>query len=564
MLSTAINLKMHFLVYELRDPSYLHCPTIDDWEKIVCICEILEAFDSCTNIISGSVYPTSNLVFGEILYIKQLLDNDVKILVKFVVKMVKKMKLKFNKFYFKENFDEKVIEKIEEVKELLRKICKESSLDVRQESSASDSNTNVIRDIHEGTSEKREFSVYDSSMKQAECYDLENSDLYVYMEEGVYLCNHDSAISFNILEWWKSRETVHVLLKLAALSYTTLTCGGDWVRQLHGVKKKNKTWFEDEENTQKYENSFKLQPRKWVKSDRYCDYGQELFDKINKSTGDEKKRKEGAHVPCRDSKLTRLLQDSLGGNRRTVMIACVSPADLELSSHNSKLRIDVSLQAIRKYHRAINESRAQKRKATSILFTLSSSDDDDDHLPIRSVINTKPPTATKTQQQQPDADDDVILLPSDSDHDHYSDKEQDDVDDVSSQKTTVKLEASPPPPNKGYKSQDTNKEIDDHPNPLQTENNKQTGPYISSSTLPLLLPDKIQRTKALVECEGESIDLSGDLGVVGRLVNSDSPSANQDMFLDLKGCVWQRAVPNTLISVVTSLLRKGEDDITQP
>ncbi|GKG19552.1 DNA-binding protein BIN4, partial [Tanacetum coccineum] len=47
---------------------------------------------------------------------------------------------------------------------------------------------------------------------------------------------------------------------------------------------------------------------------------------------------------------------------------------------------------------------------------------------------------------------------------------------------------------------------------------------ISSSTLPLLLPDKIQRTKVLVECEGESINLSGDLGVVGRVVFSDSPS----------------------------------------
>eukprot|EP00397_Hematodinium_sp_SG-2012_P000632 GEMP01000633.1.p1 GENE.GEMP01000633.1~~GEMP01000633.1.p1 ORF type:complete len:1479 (+),score=394.26 GEMP01000633.1:498-4934(+) len=34
-----------------------------------------------------------------------------------------------------------------------------------------------------------------------------------------------------------------------------------------------------------------------------------------------------SHVPYRDSKLTRLLQDSLGGNSRTIMIACVSPAD---------------------------------------------------------------------------------------------------------------------------------------------------------------------------------------------------------------------------------------------
>ncbi|XP_023229481.1 kinesin-like protein KIF21A [Centruroides sculpturatus] len=33
------------------------------------------------------------------------------------------------------------------------------------------------------------------------------------------------------------------------------------------------------------------------------------------------------HVPYRDSKLTRLLQDSLGGNSHTLMIACISPSD---------------------------------------------------------------------------------------------------------------------------------------------------------------------------------------------------------------------------------------------
>ena len=43
--------------------------------------------------------------------------------------------------------------------------------------------------------------------------------------------------------------------------------------------------------------------------------------------GDEKKKAHITHVPYRDSKLTRLLQDSLGGNSRTLMVACVSPAD---------------------------------------------------------------------------------------------------------------------------------------------------------------------------------------------------------------------------------------------
>ncbi|KAH8306623.1 hypothetical protein KR044_000212, partial [Drosophila immigrans] len=41
--------------------------------------------------------------------------------------------------------------------------------------------------------------------------------------------------------------------------------------------------------------------------------------------GDKSKRV--SHVPYRDSKLTRLLQDSLGGNSQTLMIACISPSD---------------------------------------------------------------------------------------------------------------------------------------------------------------------------------------------------------------------------------------------
>ncbi|GJD12503.1 Chromosome-associated kinesin KIF4 [Galdieria sulphuraria] len=41
--------------------------------------------------------------------------------------------------------------------------------------------------------------------------------------------------------------------------------------------------------------------------------------------GDEKKR--GSHVPYRRSKLTRILTNSLGGNSKTAMIACISPSE---------------------------------------------------------------------------------------------------------------------------------------------------------------------------------------------------------------------------------------------
>lgn len=41
------------------------------------------------------------------------------------------------------------------------------------------------------------------------------------------------------------------------------------------------------------------------------------------------KNKKGFFVPFRDSKLTRMLKDSLGGNCKTVMITTVSPASLQ-------------------------------------------------------------------------------------------------------------------------------------------------------------------------------------------------------------------------------------------
>lgn len=44
------------------------------------------------------------------------------------------------------------------------------------------------------------------------------------------------------------------------------------------------------------------------------------------------------HIPFRDSKLTRLLQDSLGGNTKTLMVACISPADNNYDETLSTLR----------------------------------------------------------------------------------------------------------------------------------------------------------------------------------------------------------------------------------
>ena len=61
-----------------------------------------------------------------------------------------------------------------------------------------------------------------------------------------------------------------------------------------------------------------------------------------------------SHIPYRDSKLTRLLQDSLGGNTKTVMIAAISPADYNLDETLSTLRYASRAKAIKNKPR-VNE-----------------------------------------------------------------------------------------------------------------------------------------------------------------------------------------------------------------
>ena len=56
------------------------------------------------------------------------------------------------------------------------------------------------------------------------------------------------------------------------------------------------------------------------------------------------------HIPYRDSKLTRLLQDSLGGNTKTIMIANCSPADYNFDETLSTLRYASRAKFIKNKH----------------------------------------------------------------------------------------------------------------------------------------------------------------------------------------------------------------------
>ena len=74
-------------------------------------------------------------------------------------------------------------------------------------------------------------------------------------------------------------------------------------------------------------------------------------------------RHSGSHVSYRDSKLTRLLQDSLGGNAITYMIACVTPAEFHLSETLNTVQYAQRARAIQSKPRIQQFSDEQDKQA---------------------------------------------------------------------------------------------------------------------------------------------------------------------------------------------------------
>jgi hypothetical protein len=59
---------------------------------------------------------------------------------------------------------------------------------------------------------------------------------------------------------------------------------------------------------------------------------------VQAGVGKMQKKKKGEFIPYRDSVLTWLLRENLGGNSKTAMVAAISPADINYDETLSTLR----------------------------------------------------------------------------------------------------------------------------------------------------------------------------------------------------------------------------------
>ncbi|CAG8631502.1 24688_t:CDS:2 [Cetraspora pellucida] len=108
--------------------------------------------------------------------------------------------------------------------------------------------------------------------------------------------------------------------------------------------------------------------------------------------GDPSKARHTTHVPYRDSKLTRLLQDSLGGNAQTLMIACVSPIEYNINETISTLKYANRARNIKNIA-SVNQEEAGWNDVTHLQNLV---------LKLRSEISTLKAAAAQNSQRSQD------------------------------------------------------------------------------------------------------------------------------------------------------------------
>ena len=123
------------------------------------------------------------------------------------------------------------------------------------------------------------------------------------------------------------------------------------------------------------------------------------------------------YIPYRDSKLTRILQDSLGGNTKTIMIANCGPADYNVDETLSTLRYasraknienkprineDPKDAMIREFHDEITRLRAELQKygGADILNMENAKKGPDGQLIVEKIVHVDNPEKMKAMEDE--------------------------------------------------------------------------------------------------------------------------------------------------------------------
>ncbi|KAH7835305.1 hypothetical protein Vadar_024911 [Vaccinium darrowii] len=300
MLSAALEFRDVFPRYGERDVGFVYVPTYEDWEKVDSVRKFLEIFDDVTNIISGSQYPTSNLFLTEVWRIKQTLDKCLEEGEEYLQTMALKMKAKFDKYWGECNLLMALAAALDPrykmklvgfcFPEIYNEVDASANISMVRDSlyqlydvyvamhteafngESSQQSTTEVGSFNSGPQGKKVVtgkSRYESFVRMSDNIQPIKSDLDIYLEEHVYICNGLDS-HFDAIEWWKANNLKYRILSkmacdvlsipitsvaseaafsagsrvidpyrasLATETVEMLLCGGDWVGALYGLKR---------------------------------------------------------------------------------------------------------------------------------------------------------------------------------------------------------------------------------------------------------------------------------------------------------------------------------------
>lgn len=304
------NLSFRYAEYE---PLFQHVPSNEDWENVKNVCEVLKVFKECTNVISGTDYPTSNIYLMEVYKVKEALNKGALSEIEFIKDMTAAMKEKFDKYWgechllmsiaavldprlkFKyvefvypliyspaeavENQND-VLKALETMFEDYLEMHDASIKEVTSQKSGSSGGSVNSRPIEETPTSG--WQAFGEFLKEVEVERPSKSELKIYLEESVLKLKQDEIPKFNLLNWWHTHKLKFPVLSLMAsdilavpvstvasestfsaggrvidpyrsslapATVEMLICGGDWIRQIYGVKKKLKVHFQTSKNS---------------------------------------------------------------------------------------------------------------------------------------------------------------------------------------------------------------------------------------------------------------------------------------------------------------------------
>ncbi|XP_059428518.1 zinc finger BED domain-containing protein RICESLEEPER 2-like [Corylus avellana] len=313
MLDTAIKFKEVFPRYHRVEQAFQWVVTLEQWEMVGNVNQVLSVFNDVTNVVSGSEYPTANLYLPEVWRMKEVLMIKCDDRNEYMRSMASRMSDKFDKYWGDSNlfmsiaavldprykmklinFCFPIIYPLTEacchinnvlavLKELFESYVYAHTACILQETAqlaqvnvpSCSSSSAIVGDVVSKISEGR--SRFADHIRSSDIIRPIKTDLDVYLEEDVYICGKNEngvymETNFDALAWWKCNALKYRILSRmakdilavpistvasefsfsaggrviephrASLSPDTvqmLLCGSDWVRALHGIKRKS-------------------------------------------------------------------------------------------------------------------------------------------------------------------------------------------------------------------------------------------------------------------------------------------------------------------------------------